>query len=125
MHYHVSVPIPIFLPPHFLFLHRHFPSVNTGLCFKRTHYQGGSITETLTKPGHPSFVNGRQTILFILHTCTYQPRAPRPGNRYPFICLSAKELTIVHTRLAKYSRTFSINTEVISYNGMKQIESDR
>ena len=57
-------------------LHRHLLQLQGSIFFKRTRHQGGSAAETFTKPGHPSFVNGSQTILFILHKL----RSPNQGT---------------------------------------------
>ena len=57
-------------------LHRHLLQRQGSIFLKRTRHQGGSAAETFTKPGHPTFVNGSQTILFIFHKL----RSPNQGT---------------------------------------------
>ena len=55
-------------------LHRHLLQRQGSISFQRTRPQGGSAAETFTKPGHPSFVNGIQTSLFISHKLRSEER---------------------------------------------------
>ena len=78
-------------------------SVDAVLPLQRTRHPGSSAAKTFTKPGHPSFVSDRQTIVFIL----YKLAVNKPEHlsvvtaTLSYISLPDPEVIEEHTRLAR------------------------